>query len=144
MDLQRPTGKMSKSAESPQGTVLVLDEPSVIERKFKRAVTDTGSDVTFDPEKQPGVSNLLQILGAATGRPPAEVAEGYTQYGPLKADAAAAVIELLRPVQERYAELAADPEAVRSTLERGAAKAEAVAAATLARARDAIGLLRRG
>ena len=144
MDLQRPTGKMSKSAESPQGTVLVLDEPSVVERKFRRAVTDTGSDVTFDPEKQPGVSNLLQILGAATGRPPADVAEGYTQYGPLKADAAAAVIELLRPVRERYAQLAADPEAVRSTLERGAAKAEAVASATLARARDSIGLLRRG
>ncbi len=135
---------MSKSVDSPKGVVMVLDEPDAIERKFKRAVTDTGTDVAFDPENKPGVSNLLQILGAATGRPPSEVAEGYTQYGPLKADAADAVVELLRPVQERYAELASDPGAVRSTLERGAGKAQAVAAATLARARDAIGLLRRG
>ncbi|HEX2047877.1 MAG TPA: tryptophan--tRNA ligase [Acidimicrobiales bacterium] len=143
MDLQRPTAKMSKSAESPQGTVLVLDEPDAIVRKFQRAVTDTGTDVAFEPEKKPGVSNLLQILGAATGRPPTEVAEGYTQYGPLKADTAEAVVELLKPLRERYAELAADPEAVRDTLHRGAEKAEAVAAATLARARDAIGLLPR-
>ena len=100
--------------------------------------------MAFDPEKKPGVSNLLQILGAATGRPPADVAAGYSQYGPLKADAAEAVIELLRPVRERYAELAADPQAVRATLGRGAEKAGGVAAATLARAQDAIGLLPRG
>ncbi len=143
MDLQRPAAKMSKSADSPQGTVLVLDEPAVIERKFKRAVTDAGTDVTFDPVGQPGVANLLQILGAATGRQPAEVAVGYDQYGPLKADTAEAVIELLRPVRERYADLAADPEAVRSTLRQGAQKAEAIAAVTLARARAAIGLLSR-
>jgi tryptophanyl-tRNA synthetase len=71
------------------------------------------------------------------------VAEGYNQYGPLKADTAAAVVELLRPVRERFAELAADPEAVRATLRRGAEKAEAVASGTLARARQAIGLLSR-
>src|SRR5215213_659270 len=144
MDLQRPTAKMSKSADSPQGTVLILDEPSVIERKFKRAVTDTGSEVVFDPEKKPGVANLLAVLAAATGRRPEDVAEGYSQYGPLKADTAEAVVELLRPVQERYQELASDPEAVRATLRRGAEKAEAVAARTLARARDAVGLLPRG
>jgi tryptophanyl-tRNA synthetase len=143
MDLQHPTAKMSKSADSPQGTVLVLDEPAAIERKLKRAVTDTGSDVSFDPDKKPGVANLLQILAAATGRRPADVAEGYSQYGPLKADTAAAVVELLRPVRERYVELAADPEAVRATLRHGAEKAEAVAAGTLARARAAIGLLSR-
>jgi len=144
MDLQRPTAKMSKSADSPQGTVLVLDEPAVIERKLKRAVTDTATEVTFDPDKKPGVANLLQILAAATGRQPVDVAEGYSRYGPLKADTAAAVIELLRPVRERYAELASDPEAVRATLRQGAEKAEAVACGTLARARDAIGLLSRG
>ena len=144
MDLQRPTAKMSKSADSPQGTVLVLDEPAAIERKFRRAVTDTGTDVVFDPEKKPGVSNLLQSLAAATGRQPADVAGGYSQYGPLKADTAEAVVELLRPLQERYTELAGDPEAVRATLRRGAEKAEAVAAGTLHRARDAIGLLSRG
>jgi tryptophanyl-tRNA synthetase len=143
MDLQKPTAKMSKSAESPQGTVLVLDDPAAIERKFKRAVTDTGSEVVFDPENKPGVANLLQILGAASGRSPDAVAEGYSQYGPLKADTAEAVIELLRPVRERYAELASDPRAVRATMQAGAGKAEAVAAGTLARAKEAIGLLSR-
>jgi tryptophanyl-tRNA synthetase len=144
MDLQKPTAKMSKSADSPQGTVLVLDPPEVIARKFKRAVTDTGSDVEYDPEKKPGVANLLAILAAATGRRPEDVAEGYSQYGPLKTDTADAVVELVRPVRERYEALASDPEAVRATLKRGAEKAEAVAGATLARARDAIGLLSRG
>ena len=143
MDLQKPTAKMSKSADSPQGTVLVLDDPATIERKVKRAVTDTGTAVEFDPQKKPGVSNLLQILGAATGRAPADLAAGYSQYGPLKADTAEALVELLRPVRERYNTLAADPGAVRETLERGAEKAEAVAGPTLARARDAIGLLPR-
>ena len=144
MDLQKPTAKMSKSSESPQGTVLVLDPPEVIARKFKRAVTDAGSEVVFDPDNQPGVANLLAILAAATGRRPDDIAGGYTQYGPLKADTADAVIELLRPVRERYEALASDPEAVRATLTRGAEKAEAVAGTTLARARDAIGLLSRG
>ena len=143
MDLQKPTAKMSKSAESPQGTVLVLDDPDVIVRKFKRAVTDAGTDVVFDPATRPGVSNLLQILAAAAGGNPAELATGYTQYGPLKADAAEAVVELLRPVRERYGELLSDPEAIRAMLSRGAAKAESIAAVTLARARDAIGLLPR-
>ena len=87
VDLQKPTAEISKSAESPQGTVLLLDEPETIARKFKRAVTDTGTDVEFDPEKKPGVSNLLAIL-AATGRRPEDLAGGYSQYGPLKADAA--------------------------------------------------------
>jgi tryptophanyl-tRNA synthetase len=144
MDLQHPTAKMSKSAESPQGTILVLDDPATVERKFKRAVTDAGTDVAFDPENKPGVSNLLQILAAATGRQPAQVADGYSRYGPLKADTAEAVVELLRPVRRRYAELSSDPVAVRATLERGARKAAAVASATLARAGDAIGLLPRG
>jgi tryptophanyl-tRNA synthetase len=143
MDLQEPTRKMSKSADSPQGTILVLEEPAAVERKVKRAVTDTESEVRYDPVAKPGVSNLLELLAIATGRTPAAVAEGYSQYGPLKADAAAAVVEFLRPVRERYEELAADPAGVAAVLEKGAAKAQAVAAATLARARDAIGLLNR-
>jgi len=141
MDLQDPTSKMSKSASSPQGTVALLDDPSVIARKFKRAVTDTGTDVVFDPVNRPGVSNLLQILAAATGREPAEVAKGYSQYGPLKIDTAEAVVELLRPVRERYGRLSADPGAVRAILGQGGEKAGAIAAVTLARARGAIGLL---
>ena len=145
MDLQEPTRKMSKSVESPQGTIYVVDDPADIERKVKRAVTDSGTDVVYDPAAKPGVSNLLELLGAATERSPQEAARGYSSYGPLKADVAAALIELLRPVQKRHAELAADPGAVEAILDLGSAKAELVASATAARASDAIGLLpRRG
>ena len=143
MDLQSPTNKMSKSVESPQGTVLVLDEPKVIERKVKRAVTDTEAEVRYDPVEKPGVSNLLSILAAATGEEPKALADRYEQYGPLKADTAAAVIELLAPLQARYAELAADPGHVASLLAEGADLAQQVAAKTLARAREAVGLLPR-
>ncbi len=141
MDLQQPTNKMSKSLESPQGTILVLDDPKDIERKIKRAVTDTENEVRYDVVEKPGVSNLLSILGAATGRDPEELAGDYELYGPLKADAAEAVVEMLRPVQARFADLTADPSAIRSILHEGAAKARSVASATLARASEAIGLL---
>ena len=76
---------------------------------MKRAVTDTESEVRYDVAAKPGVSNLLSILAACTGRTPEAAAEGYTQYGPLKADTAEAVVELLRPIQARYHELEADP-----------------------------------
>jgi len=140
MDLQEPTRKMSKSIDSPQGTVLMLDEPAVIERKFKRAVTDNDGEVRFDPKTKPGVSNLLSILGVATDSDPEALAGGYTQYGPLKADAAAAVIELLRPVQARYVELSTDPTALGELLTKGADRARVTAAATLDRAQRAVGL----
>ncbi|HEY5154910.1 MAG TPA: tryptophan--tRNA ligase, partial [Acidimicrobiales bacterium] len=141
MDLQEPTRKMSKSADSPQGTVLVLEDLAVVAKKIKRAVTDTESEVRYDPKEKPGVSNLLSILGACTGRSPEDLAGGYTQYGPLKADTADAVAETLRPIQDRYAELAADPGGTAALLALGAAKARAVAAPTLARAQAALGLL---
>jgi tryptophanyl-tRNA synthetase len=141
MDLQKPDDKMSKSAESVRGTVLLLDEPDAIRRKFRRAVTDPGSTVRFDPEHKKGVSNLLQILAAATGGDPEKLAESYEQYGPLKDDTAEAVIELLTPIRERYLEIASDPETIEVTLGTGAAKAREVASATYARARDAVGLL---
>ncbi|MGI9118975.1 MAG: tryptophan--tRNA ligase, partial [Acidimicrobiales bacterium] len=141
MDLQRPTDKMSKSSGSPQGTVSLLDEPKEIERKIRRAVTDTGTEVRYDPVAKPGVSNLLATLGVATGEDPVVLAERYDRYGSLKADTAEAVVEVLRPVQERYAELAADPAAITAILVEGAAKACALAAPTLARARQAVGLL---
>ncbi len=140
MDLQRPTAKMSKSADSPQGTVLVLDEPAAIQRKFKRAVTDSGTDVVYDPEDKPGVSNLLSILAAATDADPQDLAGKYAQYGPLKADTAEAVIELLRPVQQRYAELAQDPGTVQQILAQGADKARRTTAVTMRRVRDRLGL----
>jgi tryptophanyl-tRNA synthetase len=141
MDLQEPDAKMSKSAASPKGTIMVLDPPEAIERKFRRAVTDPGSSVRYDVEHKPGVSNLLSILAAATGGKPEELAESYDQYGPLKADAASAVIELLRPVRERYDELAADPAAAEAVLKQGADKARSVASPTMARAKEAVGLL---
>jgi tryptophanyl-tRNA synthetase len=146
MDLQLPRNKMSKSAESPMGVVLLLDPMSVIERKIKRAVTDaeTGDHaVRYDPTDKPGVSNLLEMLGLATNRSPAEVALGYSQYGPLKADTAAAVTEMLRPIQERYRELAADPGVAEKALAQGADKATEVASVTLQRASQAMGLVPR-
>ena len=140
MDLQAPERKMSKSVDSPQGTVLVLDDPKVIDRKFRRAVTDSTNEVRYDPEAQPGVANLLAILASATGGDPAVLAGDYSQYGPLKADAAAAVIELLAPLQKRFAELAADPGETERILRRGAAKARETAMATMVRVRDRLGL----
>ncbi len=140
MDLQDPTRKMSKSIDSPQGTVLMLDEPAVIERKFKRAVTDSEGEVRFDKAAKPGVSNLLEILAVATDTTPEALVSQYRQYGPLKADAAAAIIELLRPVQQRYAELSADPTALTELLSKGADRARTTAAVTLDRAQRAVGL----
>jgi tryptophanyl-tRNA synthetase len=121
----------------------MLDTPKDIERKIKRAVTDAGGEVRFDVVEKPGVSNLLSILSGCTGEDPAKLAEGYTQYGPLKADTAAAVVEVLAPVQARYAELIADEPALRAVLADGAAKATTIAAATMTRARGAVGLLPR-
>jgi tryptophanyl-tRNA synthetase len=143
-DLQEPTKKMSKSNETPGGMVLVLDDPKAIEKKIKRAVTDSATEVVYDPENRPGVSNLLTLLGVATGGDPAALAADYSQYGPLKADTAAAVVEFLRPVRERYAELAADPGEVTRILRVGADKATEVASKTLRRAKDAMGFLPRG
>jgi tryptophanyl-tRNA synthetase len=140
MDLQAPERKMSKSLDSPQGTVLVLDEPKVIERKFRRAVTDSEAEVRYDPDTKPGVSNLLSILAAATDADPVALADRYTQYGPLKSDAAEAVIELLRPLQARFAELAADPGETSRILSLGADKARKTAGATMVRVRDRLGL----
>jgi tryptophanyl-tRNA synthetase len=141
MDLQEPTNKMSKSTGTDAGLVYLMDEPAAIERKIKRAVTDSGSDVVFDPVNRPGLANLIQLLAAATNREPAAVAAEDTQYGPLKADTAAAVVEMLRPAQERYRELEAEPGALTAVLAEGAARAGQVASATLARAREAMGLL---
>ncbi|MFM8267823.1 MAG: tryptophan--tRNA ligase [Ilumatobacteraceae bacterium] len=140
MDLQDPTSKMSKSANSDAGLVNLLDAPDVVMRKFKRAVTDSGSDVRVDRDAKPGVTNLLEILAACTGTDANVLAEQFGQYGPLKAAAGEAVVELLRPVQTRYAALIADRAELSRLLRLGADKARAVASATLARAHAAIGL----
>ena len=143
MDLQQPSNKMSKSLDSPQGTIGVLDPLKDIEKKIKRAVTDTDGEVRYDPATKPGVSNLLSILAACTGRTPEQAAEGYSQYGPLKADTAAAVVDTLTPIQRRFEELRADPAETARLLAVGADKAASVADEVLGRARNAIGLLPR-
>jgi tryptophanyl-tRNA synthetase len=141
MDLQDPSTKMSKSRSSPQGKVLVLEDLASVAKKIKRAVTDAESEVRYDPVAKPGVSNLLSLLAVATGGEPAALAERYEQYGPLKADTAEAVVELLRPVQACYAELSRDPGHVEDSLARGATRAAELAQPVLDRARRAMGFL---
>lgn len=143
MDLQEPTNKMSKSAASDTGTVMLTEDLASVAKKFKRAVTDSDGEVRYDPVTKPGVSNLLSILGACTGREPAALAETYQQYGPLKADTAEAVVEVLRPIQERVTELRADPGATTELLRIGADKAANVAAEVMERVRANVGLLPR-
>jgi tryptophanyl-tRNA synthetase len=141
MDLQDPTRKMSTTSGSEQGTVYVLDEPQAIEKKFKSAVTDSGSEVRRDAHK-PGVSNLIEILAAVRGVEPAvvEAELSETRYGELKAAVAAAVVDYLAPVRERYQELRADEAALESILRDGAARARVIAAVTLADVRERMGV----
>jgi tryptophanyl-tRNA synthetase len=133
MDLQEPTKKMSTTGGTAQGTVLVLDPPDVIRKKFKTAVTDSGRDVRYEPDEKPGVSNLIEILSVSTGRSLTEVEATYDGrgYGDLKTDVGEAVVELFAPVQERYAELRADEAELRRLLRVGADKARETAAPTL-------------
>ncbi len=140
MDLQEPTNKMSKSGDGEAGIIYLLDDPAAIVKKFKRAVTDSDNEVAFDRERKPGVSNLLEILAAATNESPASLATTYTQYGKLKQDTGEAVAEMLRPIQSRYHELMADPAELSNLLALGKERASKVAQATLARAHSAIGL----
>jgi tryptophanyl-tRNA synthetase len=145
MDLQHPDRKMSKSDDSPQGTILVLDPPKTIEKKIKSAVTDSGSEVRHDRAAKPGISNLIEIYGAVTGCSIADVERAFDgrQYGAFKAAVAEAVTAFLRPVQTRFHELAADPAEIDRRLGAGALAAEALAEPVLARAKLAAGLLPR-
>jgi tryptophanyl-tRNA synthetase len=137
MDLAEPTRKMSKSVEGP-GSILLLDPPDVVRRKVARAVTDsdTGADaVRADRDAKPGVTNLLDVLTACGGS-----AAGITTYGALKAAVTDAVVAVLEPLQERYAELAADPAYVTAVYDRGSARCREVSAPVLEAARTAMGL----
>ncbi len=144
MDLQQPQAKMSKSADSPQGSIGVLDDLGTVAKKLKRAVTDSDNEVRYEPETKPGVANLLDMLAAATGEPPERLADRYEQYGPLKADTAEAVCDLLSPIQERFRALEADPGQTSALLTAGARKAADIAGPVLDRARRNIGLLAPG
>jgi tryptophanyl-tRNA synthetase len=141
MDLQDPSRKMSTTGASEQGTVYVLDEPKAIEKKFKSAVTDSGSDVHMDPGK-PGISNLIEILAAVRGAEPAAVQEEFAQarYGEFKQAVAEAVIGYLGPVRERYAELRADEQALERVLGQGRDQARAIAQQTLLDVRERMAL----
>ncbi|MDG9720725.1 tryptophan--tRNA ligase [Streptomyces sp. DH24] len=141
MNLQEPTSKMGKSDDSGPGIVYLLDEPDVIRKKVMRAVTDSGREVVYDPEARPGVANLLEILAACSGGDPADLSGAYASYGALKKDTAEAVVEVLRPVQERHRELCADPGHVEEVLRDGAERARAMARPTVDAAYRAIGLL---
>jgi len=145
MDLQDPTRKMSKSEESPQGTIGVLEDAKAITKKIKSAVTDSDTEVRHDRDTKPGVSNLIEIHAAVTGSDIAAVEQefGAGGYGTFKVAVAEAVVEYLRPVQERYAELAADPGEVARLLSVGADAAGVISDDVLARATKAAGLLPR-
>ena len=143
MDLQDPTSKMSKSASTDSGIIYMLDDNAVIEKKFKRAVTDSDGEVRYDRQAKPGVSNLLDILSACTGRTTDDLASGYSQYGPLKKDAGDAVIAVVEPVRNRYHELMDDRGELARLLRIGNERARSVAAATLARAHAHVGLMPR-
>lgn len=140
MDLQDPTSKMSKSAESDSGCVYLLDSAEAIMKKFKRAVTDSDNEVFYDREKKPGVSNLLDILSSVTGTTQRALAEQYSQYGKLKSDCGDAVVSMLQPIQTKYADLIADPAQLGEMLSVGSLRAETIAQKTLQRVHQAIGM----
>jgi tryptophanyl-tRNA synthetase len=140
MDLQEPERKMSTTGGTEQGTVLVLDEPDVIRKKFGRAVTDSGSEVVRSPDK-PGIANLIDILAVARGSEQAQVEADFegSGYGDFKKAVAEAVVEYLTPVQERYRELRADEAELDRVLGIGAEKGHAIAAPVVADVRDRMG-----
>ncbi|WP_334122174.1 tryptophan--tRNA ligase [Glutamicibacter sp.] len=142
-DLQNPTSKMSKSAESPAGLINVLDEPKLIAKRIKSAVTDAGTVIAYDKKEKPGVSNLLDILAAVTERQVPELVEEFDgkMYGHLKVAVADAVVERLTPIRERTLELLDDPAELDRLLLAGAAKAREVASKTVAEVYEKVGFL---
>ncbi|GAB3384735.1 tryptophan--tRNA ligase [Humibacter soli] len=144
-DLQTPTAKMSKSTDSPAGLILLLDEPSVTRKKVMRAVTDTDGVVRFDRGEKPGVSNLLAIYSALSGQSIETIANEYDGrgYGDLKKGLADVIIGEFEPVRARALELLADPAELDRLLGASADRANEVAEATLAKAYERVGLLRR-
>jgi tryptophanyl-tRNA synthetase len=141
MDLQEPSNKMSTTTGSEAGTVYVLDEPDAIRKKLGSAVTDSGREIVRG-EGKAGIANLIEILAVARGVDPAEVEREFegAGYGDFKKAVAEAIVEFLAPVRERYAELRPDESALEQTLAAGAEKARAIAAGTVAEARDRMGI----
>lgn len=144
MSLQEPTKKMSKSDDNTTATIYLLDNPKDIEKKIKRAQTDSENTVRYDIDCQPGISNLIEILSAVTDKTHEEIEAAYAGkgYGVFKKDVADAVISVLEPIQNRYQELVGDPELDR-ILDAGAAKAHAKASVTYEKVCQAMGLFRK-
>jgi tryptophanyl-tRNA synthetase len=142
-DLQEPAAKMSKSSESQAGVIDILDEPSTNAKKVRRAVTDTGTDVAYDPAAKPGVTNLVAILAALSDRPADEVVDDYAGkgYGALKADVGDAVTAFATPLRERTEQWLADTAGLDKILAAGAERAREVAADTMRAVYDAVGFL---
>jgi tryptophanyl-tRNA synthetase len=142
-DLQDPAVKMSKSASTPKGLINLLDDPKVTAKKVKSAVTDTDTVIRFDPENKAGVSNLLGIMSTLTGTSIADLEKSYEgkMYGALKTDLAEVMVDFVTPFRSRTQEYLDDPETLDSVLAKGAEKARAVAAETLAQAYDRLGFL---
>ena len=133
---------MSTTGGTEEGTVLVLDDPKTIEKKIRRAVTDSGTDIRRGDDK-PGVSNLIDVLAVARGVSPAAIEADMGSargYGDLKRAVAEAVVDMLAPVRERYAEIRPDQDRLEAILEQGAAKARAMASETLADVRAVMGV----
>jgi tryptophanyl-tRNA synthetase len=145
-DLQEPTAKMSKSASSPNGIVELLDPPAVSAKKIRSAVTDTGREITFDPEGKPGVTNLLTIYSGLSGESIEDLVQRYDGkgYGDLKKDLAVVVSDFVTPIQEKTKAYLDDPAELDKMLAIGAEKARSVAAETLAAVYDRVGFLRAG
>src|SRR6266496_2662744 len=143
-NLQEPERLMSTTRGAPQGVVRMIDSPDEIRRKFKTAVTDSGTDVRHAPDEKPGISNLLEIMSVATGDAVTDLEARYdgSGYGRFKEDVADAVIELFAPIQRRYDELRADEAELRSMLARGAEKAREASAPTLERMYERMGFVR--
>ena len=144
-DLQEPTAKMSKSASSPNGLIELLDDPKVVAKRIRSAVTDDGREIRFDPEAKPGIANLLTIHSALSGRAIPDLVADYEGkgYGHLKVDLADVVVAFLTPFQERVRGLLEEPDTLDDVLAEGAERARAIAGATLEQVYDRIGLLPR-
>jgi len=145
-DLQDPTSKMSKSAESMSGLIEILDTPEANSKKIKSAITDTGREVRFDATQKAGISNLLTIFSALSGRSVSDIEAEFVGkgYGDFKAAVAEVVVEYLRPVRTKTLELLDDPAHLNAILKAGAEKAEVVAHKTVADVYERIGLIARG
>ncbi len=141
MDLQEPTNKMSTTAESDAGVIRVLDDPKVVEKKVKSAVTDSGSEVVRSPDK-PGITNLIDILAVIREVEPGAIEGEFdgSGYGQFKTAVAEEVVAYLAPVRERYQELRPDETQLHAILHAGAEKAHAIAHETVATARDRMGV----